>query len=746
MPLTVVRLRRWFAFAAIAVVLTVAGFYFYGRMRLRRAVDKIHTNLGIDVQQTSEGFSLSKSQGGRTLFTVRARRATQYKEGGRAELRDVNIVVYGRTGDRFDQIYGSDFQYDPKTGNVTAQGEVHIDLEANSQGGRAPDQELPEELKNPIHLKTSGLVFNQNSGEARTNEVLEFRIPQADGTAVGASYDSKSNILTLASDVRVHTTAGEPADIIASRGVITKDPRRAVLDHVRLTRKGGTLDADQVTVFLRDDNSVDHVVAVGNVRAFRSGTATLATAPRAEFTMAAENAVKSGILSGGVSVESGGERPMQARAGRVLLGFGAKNQIDKVHALDSVSIVQRPASRPDAQPQTLQINAEAMDFLVKDGSSLERAETSGAARVVITDAATAKDPQSTTTITAGRFVAAFADGNRLQSLNGAPQSRIVSVTAGQPDRVSTGRELSAQFGPAGQITEVVQQGDFHYTEGQRAAWADRAQFTATTKLLVLTGSPRVVEAGMTTTADTVHINRQTGDATAQGNVKTTYSDLKAQPNGALLATTDPVHVTAQTMTAQRTAKSAQYTGGARLWQGANIVQAPVIDFDRQARTVVAQGKPGQPVSTVFVQQDRKGRVTPVNVTAARFDYTDAGRKGRFSGGVVIKGADATVTADHVDLFLQARPQGTAVIGPSQLDHIVAEGNVLIEEPNRRAKGEKLVYTAAGEKFVLTGGPPSIFDAEHGTTTGDSLTFFSRDDRVLVEGKASPTVTQTRVAK
>jgi len=58
-----------------------------------------------------------------------------------------------------------------------------------------------------------------------------------------------------------------------------------------------------------------------------------------------------------------------------------------------------------------------------------------------------------------------------------------------------------------------------------------------------------------------------------------------------------------------------------------------------------------------------------------------------------------------------------------------------------------VYTALEDKFVLTGGPPSIFDAEHGKITGVSLTFFRRDDRVLVEGSNSfPTVTQTRVAR
>jgi hypothetical protein len=49
--------------------------------------------------------------------------------------------------------------------------------------------------------------------------------------------------------------------------------------------------------------------------------------------------------------------------------------------------------------------------------------------------------------------------------------------------------------------------------------------------------------------------------------------------------------------------------------------------------------------------------------------------------------------------------------------------------------------------VLSGGSPSIFDAEHGKITGVSLTLFRHDGRVLVEGNnTSPTVTQTRVAR
>ena len=86
-------------------------------------------------------------------------------------------------------------------------------------------------------------------------------------------------------------------------------------------------------------------------------------------------------------------------------------------------------------------------------------------------------------------------------------------------------------------------------------------------------------------------------------------------------------------------------------------------------------------------------------------------------------------------------------GPSQIDHMVAEGKVVVTEPNRRAVGDKLVYTADDGKYYLTGKSPSIFDASHGTVWGDSLTFYSRDDRVLVESKrSSPTLTRARITK
>ena len=154
MPLPIYRLRRWLAVIALLFIAVIAGTYFYARLRLRNVLREVPNKIGIDIQQTANGFQFSKSDGKRTLFTVQAGKLKQFKADGSAELHNVSIVLYGRDSSRFDQIYGDDFSYDKKSGNVTGHGQVQIDLEANPTGQAGPDQSTPRELKNPIHLET----------------------------------------------------------------------------------------------------------------------------------------------------------------------------------------------------------------------------------------------------------------------------------------------------------------------------------------------------------------------------------------------------------------------------------------------------------------------------------------------------------------------------------------------------------------------------------------------------------------
>ncbi|MBZ5630104.1 MAG: LPS export ABC transporter periplasmic protein LptC [Acidobacteriia bacterium] len=761
MPVNVSRLRVWFATAAIVLAVVVAGFYFYGRLRLRRAIKEVPKQLGVNIQQSTQGFTLSKSEGGRTVFTVHASRAVQYKESGKAELRDVTIIVYGRQSNRFDQIYGADFEYDPRTGDVTAKGEVRIDLEGNADGPLNPDQATPAVLKNPIHLKTSGLMFNAKTGLASTKERVEFRVPQANGSAMGADYDSKGATLTLASNIQVHSTDASVANITAKHGVITKGPNRAVLQGVHITRDAGSFVANELTVYLRDDNTIAHLTANGDVRGETAGKSeTEVRAALADAWITGRNTLRTVVFSGGVALNSAGAQPLQGTAGKVTVSFAARNQVDKVVASEGVKLLQSPG--PGKAAHAVEIAATTIDFQIQNGRTLRQAVTGGPAQVTVLPPPGASGQDAAQTVaTAGRFEARFNRQNRIDHLTGMPEAKVVSSTPGQPRKTSTSDRLDVTFNGAGGIATILQEGQFQYSEAappggnsnDRTARADHARYTPGEEVLTLSGSPRVVEGGLTTTAETIRLDRRSGDAMANGDVKSTYSELKPQAGGALLASGDPIHVTAPTMHAVRSSGTAVYSGGARLWQGSSIVGAPVIEFNREARKLVARSLTGNAagaVTTTFVQQDKKGKLTPVSVRSALLTYLDGERRGRFEGGVVAHGADTTLTADKADVYLQARGQSAgsaAQAGPSQIDRIVAEGHVNIQEPNRRATGERLVYTGSDGKFVLTGGPPSIFDAERGKITGGSLTFYNRDDRVVVEGNiSSPTVTQTRVAK
>ncbi len=818
MPLPIYRLRRWLVVIAVLFTATVSGMYFYARLRQRNVLKELPNKIGIDIKQTANGFQFSKSDGKRTLFTVQAGSLKQFQLDGSAELRNVSVILYGRDSSRFDQIYGDDFSYDKKSGNITAHGDVQIDLESNPTGETGPDQETPRELKNPIHLETTDLIFNQESGDAATDARVDFRTPQATGWAVGVQYSGKSNTLTLVSQIHVMLGGPQAGTLVATHGRITHDPHQVVLENPRLERANGTMQSEEATFFLGPTNEVQRILATGNVNAESIGDAADQTRARADeaemFLIGKQNLLHTATLTGNVHVERIGPQPMQGDAGRAILDFQGRNELKKVHATNGVHLAQHPnntgapatdasehASQRASEPQNFDLTAPTVDFFIADANRLDHAETSGAAQITIFPAqnsnpATAQ-ASAHTVVTAGRFDAKFLaapDGSsRLTSIHGAPDAKIVDFTPELPDRVSTSQMLDALFLPQGGIASIIQKGNVAYDDGQvpskrTQAWADKAVYTPADRILVLTGSPRVSEGSMVTTARTIRINRATDDAFADEDVKSTYSELQEQPNGALLASASPIHVTSATMTAHNSPAVALYRDNARLWQDANIVEAPSIQFDRDRRFLVAQGTAAQPVSTVLVQaklsqpgpaqpgaqpnsvpvskaQAKESKVKakseekpaddgPVAITSARLTYADADRLAHYEGGVVARGSNFTASSNNMDAYLVPRSQTSGnqplaghISGPGQLDHLVAKGNVVVQQPSRRAEGKTLVYTASDDKFVLTGGPPSIFDAERGKITGVSLTFFRGDDRVLVEGEAStPVVTQTRVAR
>ena len=79
--------------------------------------------------------------------------------------------------------------------------------------------------------------------------------------------------------------------------------------------------------------------------------------------------------------------------------------------------------------------------------------------------------------------------------------------------------------------------------------------------------------------------------------------------------------------------------------------------------------------------------------------------------------------------------------------MVAEGDVVVHQADRRGTADRAEYTAADGKFVLSGGQPTLANAFSDTTTGHSLTFFVASDTILIDSQeGSRTLTKHRIEK
>jgi lipopolysaccharide export system protein LptA len=73
--------------------------------------------------------------------------------------------------------------------------------------------------------------------------------------------------------------------------------------------------------------------------------------------------------------------------------------------------------------------------------------------------------------------------------------------------------------------------------------------------------------------------------------------------------------------------------------------------------------------------------------------------------------------------------------------------VIVEEGDRRGTADRGVYTAVDQKFVLSGGTPTLYDGSEGATTGRELTFYIADDTIIVDsGNGQRTLTRHRVQR
>lgn len=761
------RRRKWIAGlvagALTATVLTVVVAYWWSGVRKDKPLSAPQT-LPTNVHQQLSGYSFTRSDEGRRIFTVHAARTVAFKQGGTTVLEDVFVEFFGRTGDHHDVLRTRRCDYNAQSGDLFSSGKVEIEL--NAQAGAPAGAGLRG--RQPVYVETSQVSFRQLGSLVVSEEPVRFRIGPSTGSARGVTYATKGGWLELHKEVaaelrpRGGPNSQPPTKLSASRLRYDKESGEVVLwGPLEITQGNRRVVAGRGTVSLDEQNRVTQAILETDVRASDSSVTGVlegrAQRVRGNFDPASgqlRNLLAEGDVEG-ESKRGGSVSHLVAQLFQMTFA-GAHPQPQSGGASGNVRLTleSSPATNTESAAGRLSVErrnlaANQVRFAFQPGGqALKEAQTVGAGELVLVP----RDPKlGERVITAGQFLMAFDSRGRLEILRGLSPTRIVfrppkQAPPGTLSQESSSERLEAKFDPATQTLRAVEQaGDFQFREGDRQASSEQAHYGSPTQVMTLTGHPQVWDASTRIRAERILLDFRTDTAEGVGKVQSTHFDAAARPANAPQL---PTNVLADRMLAQRQSQVVHYEGHVRVWHGQDVVESSSLDVYRAERRVRSGSRVLtshlQPASAVPGTSSASPRETrPVTIRADQLEYFDQGRKASYRGHVQLQTENTTLQADHVDVYFSA----AQTVETSEVERAVADGHVTVVQPARRASGEHAEYFAGPGKILLTGGPPTLYDAEKGFTTGQRLTFFIHDDTIFVDGgDESQTLSKHRIAQ
>lgn len=776
MRLTIERMRTLVLAAAVLLLVALVGFLAVARWKNPFSRRDLPQRLGLNIQQEANGWTYTHEQRGHTLYKIHAAKLVQMKKGSNVLLHDVKIELYGEDGSRTDRIEGSEFEYDPKGGTAKATGEVEITLmrpgvapaiapKATPGAGLMPKgsalaSAAQTAASGEIHVKTSGLTFDQKSGIASTAEHVEFSLKQGSGSAVGASYNSSEGVLVLDHAVELNTKRGdESVSLRAQHAEFDRDDLVCSLRAAVAGYRGGEAAAGQAKILFRDDGSAVRLDATNGFTMKTPGGGHLA-APVGLLEFNEHNQPVHGHLQGGVVMDSatnsvsagnqtGLSREIHTTSPTAELQFSQSGELRHAHLERGVDMrsVQRSELASAGGPLTVNrawaSPTADIDFRTDRRGDVQPERIRGEGGVVVAgQSQRGSGPISPSRFSADQITGEFGDGSALTAMVGTGHASMEQTTVTGTRQTTSGDRLEAHFGSggtqargglhtdlggSGQIETATVDGHVVLIEQRPArpgiqaemtrATAGRAVYEGAGQQLHLTMSPRVEDGGLQLTADKIDVLQSTGDAFARGDVKATWmgsdsgtpSSSRNQAGSVSLGGQGPAHVIATEAQIHQATGEATFRGKARMWQQANSIAAPVIVLDRLRRTLTAHcTDSANPVRLVLLSAGgaqpggeaarKDSGPSVIRVRGGDLKYSDAERKAVIIGGLagIVVAETATATTFAGQVDLILLPAG---------NHAGREGSAA-QVDRMVARGRVNIASegrhGTGEQLVYTG--------------------------------------------
>ena len=695
------------------------------------------------------GYERRITKNDRLYLWLRAARDVTYADGHH-ELEQVNLQVFPPTGDKPDQIVSDRSIYDEKTGSLQFNGNVQI--------------ETHEALK----VKTDSLVFNQDTKVAETSAPVTFERENVSGRSTGALVDNEKKRLELRNAVEV-TIAPEAfkdpkskdaKPLKASRAKpVTIHSAQAVFEQtsMRLTFSGGAtaeqdqdiMSGDSLIATLNDKKKLQKLEMRGNsyLRSMEEGHAAEAHSVDMDFFFDGDQRLQKAYGSRDIRAQTlNADSDMQLSGANGLeLNFQAQGDRSLLKEMRadgrSVATLSAPKSRAnDPRAASKRLTADSIKTTWRsNGKDLEKAEAVGNSELYVEPVQ--KTPKADRkTITAPRFDCDFYESGNIARNCIATGGAKAVFDPFQPSekrgtRTMTAQKIASLFVRETQdIDRVDATGEAKFNDRDRNGIADSVSYTASDETVRLRGGdPTVWDSRARTKAIEIDSNNATLVSVCRGKVQTTYYSQE-QTNGAtpFRKLKSPVYLLGDRAELHHDSGVAVYSGGARMWQDDNFFRADTITLYREEKRMEGWGH----VQTALYQAKQKTgnstAVVPVLATAEFMRYSDPERLLHYETNVDIKQGTDRMTSGVADVYLQK--------DTNEVERTIAQRNVVLIQPGKRGTGDWCQYTAADEVAVLKGNPAHVEDAEQGTTDGNRLTMYRRENRVVVDdtrGSQSP---------
>ena len=753
---------RWLLLVAIAAILGGVVYQYRAQKRLlARNAPIAPAPLSTDLSATSQHWHYRDKdlKTGRVKSDIDAESMEQVKDASRVDLNNVTMKIYGKDGTTYDLVKSAAAAFNTEAKTLYSQGDVEITLNLPLEG---------EPPKQPTVIKTFGLTCDSETGRVDTEQPSSFVFEKGDGKATGATYDPVSHELLMKSAVEIHWhppgNNAKPMKIEATTLAYHETTSEIWLKPWgRMTRENTIVEGNEVVVKL-EDKVIRHITAIqahGNDdypnRKLRYAADELAMDFDDDGLARKINGNRNASL---VSTTDASETTVTAD--RVDLDFapdGRESVLTQVAAAGNAVVTSKPLPAPGRQlSETHVLRSQTLEMKMRPGGrEMESVVTKapGTLEFLPNQAA-----QHHRLLDGKDFVIAYGPENRVESFRANSVKTLTDPTAEERRRnrvasTTTSRNLEARFDPkTSQMASMQQLGDFAYEEGDRKARAAKATMDSGQNVIVLDTGARVWDATGSTAADRIRLDQRTGDFVAEGNVTSSRMPEQDQKkNSEMLSGDDPLQATARKMDSRNHNRQIHYEGGVHMWQGANRIQADVVDVDRnldaEKRSLVADGHVltnlwDEPKDDKAKDDKAKGAkakkaANPVltEVHAAHMVYTETNRLTHYTGGVLLSHPGLRVKGQELRAFLSESG------ADSRLDKAYADGAVEIfstsKDRTRTGTGDHAEYYTADQKVILRGSRvrmvEKLFDRpQPSTTEGKEATYFANDDRLLMTGE------------